>query len=235
MPKKKRKAKNKQKSKNLFIKNEFFILLSIAVISILIWDTLLIYPIKLLVVTLHEISHALVTIFTGGSVIKMVVTPQLSGGVTSEGGNNFLIASAGYLGSLIFGTFIFLSASNKKLNLWSSTTIAVLILLFTANFFSNAVTIIFSLFYVGLFYAAPRYFPEKINYWTMRTIGLISMMYVLFDIKEDLLTLTYRKTDSQQLAIITTVPSIVWAIIWFSVTLFTIFFVIKFSYFNEKK
>ena len=69
----------------------------------------------------------------------------------------------------------------------------------------------------------------------MRTIGLISMMYVLFDIKEDLLTLTYRKTDSQQLAIITTVPSIVWAIIWFSVTLFTIFFVIKFSYFNEKK
>lgn len=180
-------------------------------------------------------SHALVTIFTGGSVIKMDVTPQLSGGVTSEGGNQFLIASAGYLGSLIFGTIIFFSASNKKLNLWASTIIAVLLLLFTANFFSNAVTIIFSLLYVALFYSAPRFFPYKVNYWTMRTIGLVSMMYVLFDIKEDLLTLTYRKTDAQQLAMLTTVPSIVWGIIWFSVTLATIFSVFKFSYFRDGK
>ena len=233
---KKRKVTKKKKGKtNSVRRNEFFILLAIAIVSILIWDTLLIYPIKLLVVTLHEMSHALVTIFTGGSVIKMVVTPELSGGVTSQGGNEFLIASAGYLGSLIFGTIIFFSASNKKLNLWSSTIIAVLILLFTANFFSNAVTIIFSLIYVVLFYSAPRFFPYKINYWTMRTIGLISMMYVLFDIKEDLLTLTYRKTDAQQLAILTTVPPIVWGIIWFSVTLAAIFFVFKFSYFRENR
>ncbi len=202
-------------------------------VSIFIWNTLLIYPIKLLVVILHEVSHAIATIFTGGSVISMNVSTNLGGGVSSEGGNEFIIASAGYLGSLLFGILIFFSAKNKSLNLRSSTIIAVLLLLFAANFFTDAIVIIFTIFYSALFYAAPRYIPQKINYWLMRIIGLVSSMYVLFDIKEDLLTFAYRKNDAQQLAIITSVPAVYWGIIWFVLTLTSFFFMIKFSYFKN--
>lgn len=234
MPKKKLRKKSKSKGVISSSQKELLILLAIAIVAIFIWNTLLIYPVKLLVVILHEISHALVTIFTGGSVIAMNVSTNLAGGVTSEGGNEFLIASAGYLGSLIFGILIFFSADNKKLNLWSSTIIAVLLLLFAANFFTNPVVIIFTIFYSALFYAAPRYIPQKINYWIMRTTGLISSMYVLFDIKEDLLTLAYKKNDAQQLAIITSVPAIVWGIIWFILTLTAFFFMIKFAYLKKR-
>ena len=234
MQRKKTRKKSKSKSVVSSSQKELLILLATAIAAIFIWNTLLIYPVKLLVVILHEISHALVTIFTGGSVIAMNVSTDLAGGVTSEGGSEFLIASAGYLGSLIFGMLIFFSADNKKLNIWSSTIIAVLLLLFAANFFTNAVVIIFTILYSALFYTAPRYIPQKINYWIMRTLGLLSSMYVLFDIKEDLLTLAYKKNDAQQLAIITSAPAIVWGIIWFILTISAIFFMIKFAYFKRR-
>ncbi len=233
MPKRKSPRKKKRKTKLNSSQKELLILLGIAVVSIFIWNTLLIYPIKLLVVILHEVSHAIATIFTGGSVISMNVSTNLGGGVSSEGGNEFIIASAGYLGSLLFGILIFFSAKNKSLNLRSSTIIAVLLLLFAANFFTDAIVIIFTIFYSALFYAAPRYIPQKINYWLMRIIGLVSSMYVLFDIKEDLLTFAYRKNDAQQLAIITSVPAVYWGIIWFVLTLTSFFFMIKFSYFKN--
>ena len=235
MSKKKSHSKKKRGKKFNSLQKELLILLGVAVVSIFIWNTLLIYPIKLLVVILHEVSHALATIFTGGLVISMNVSTNLAGGVSSEGGNEFIIASAGYLGSLVFGILIFFSADHKKLNLWSSTIIAILLILFAANFFSDAIVIIFTIFYAALFYSAPRYIPQKITYWLMRTIGLVSSMYVLFDIKEDLLTLAYRKNDAQQLAIITSVPAIYWGIIWFVLTLASLIFMIKFSYFKETK
>ncbi len=230
------KKKSKKRMKIKLVGNsakELIILSVIAVFAILFWNTGVIYPVKLLVVILHEMSHALVAIFTGGSVTAMDVSTNLAGGVTSEGGNEFLIASAGYLGSLVFGILIFISADNRKLSIWISTIIAVLLLLFTANFFSNPIVIFFSLLFAALFYSSPRFFKKEVNYWTMRTIGLLSSMYVLFDIKEDLLTLAYRKNDAQQLAIITSAPAIVWGIIWFVITLSALFFLIRFSYFRK--
>ncbi len=230
------KKKSKKRRKIKLVGNsakELIILSVIAVFAILFWNTGVIYPVKLLVVILHEMSHALVAIFTGGSVTAMDVSTNLAGGVTSEGGNEFLIASAGYLGSLVFGILIFISADNRKLSIWISTIIAVLLLLFTANFFSNPIVIFFSLLFAALFYSSPRFFKKEVNYWTMRTIGLLSSMYVLFDIKEDLLTLAYRKNDAQQLAIITSAPAIVWGIIWFVITLSALFFLIRFSYFRK--
>lgn len=83
MPKKKLRKKSKPKSVISSSHKELLILLAIAIVAIFIWNTLLIYPVKLLVVILHEISHALVTIFTGGSVIAMNVSANLAGGVLS--------------------------------------------------------------------------------------------------------------------------------------------------------
>ncbi len=239
MPKKNSKTKKKsppKKKKRSVIKNrkEPLILLAIAVFSLLLWDTAIIYPVKLLVVALHEISHAIVTIFTGGSVIGMNVNSGLYGEVNSEGGNEFLIASAGYLGSLIFGYLIFVSAENKKHNLILSTFLSVILLLFVANFFTDAISIFILLIYAIFFYVSPRYFPTKINYWAMRTLGLLSSLYVIFDIKEDLLTTDYLGTDADRLAIITTVPAIYWGLLWFAFSIALIYYMISKTYFPKK-
>ena len=64
------------------------------------------YPLRLLVTFIHEGSHALATILTGGSVHAINIDPSGSGITLSAGGFNPIIASAGYLGATLYGAFI---------------------------------------------------------------------------------------------------------------------------------
>lgn len=67
------------------------------------WDAWVLWPLKMAVVAVHELGHALMTWITGGSVVGFGVWIDQSGHVESQGGNRFLILNAGYLGSLLFG------------------------------------------------------------------------------------------------------------------------------------
>ncbi len=231
--KKKKESAKKKKRAATGDGKEIAILAAVAVAAVLLWDTAIIYPVKLLVVALHEISHAIVTIFTGGSVLGMNVNSGLYGEVNSEGGNEFLIASSGYLGSLLFGFLIFISADNKKFNTILSTSLSVVLLLFVANFFSDSAAIIILLLYAIFFYASPRYLAPAINYWTMRILGLLCALYVIFDIKEDLFTNEYLATDADRLAMITAVPAVYWSLLWFAASLAIIFLMFKKAYYKK--
>jgi hypothetical protein len=72
------------------------------------WDSCLLLPLKLGVVALHELGHALMTWATGGAVVDFGLGLDQSGHVLSQGGNRFLILNAGYLGSLLFGVLLLL-------------------------------------------------------------------------------------------------------------------------------
>ena len=86
---------------------------SIAVVSWFFWLTPALTPLKIFVVFIHEASHALATVLTGGRVVSMVVTPWESGYVQSVGGSP-LIASAGYIGSALFGGVMLLLAGRRR-------------------------------------------------------------------------------------------------------------------------
>ena len=60
-----------------------------------LWDTPFVYPVKLFVVLLHEISHGLATLATGGRILAIEVTPREGGLCRCPGGNAFLSLSAG--------------------------------------------------------------------------------------------------------------------------------------------
>ena len=93
---------------------------SIAVVSWCFWLTPALTPLKIFVVFIHEASHALATVLTGGRVVSMVVTPWESGYVQSVGGSPLLIASAGYVGSALFGGVMLLCAGRQR---WATTII----------------------------------------------------------------------------------------------------------------
>ncbi len=40
-----------------------------------LWDTPIVYPIKIFVVTLHELGHAMATLLTGGEVLSIQLFP----------------------------------------------------------------------------------------------------------------------------------------------------------------
>lgn len=78
-------------------------LIVIVTLVFALWHTPVVLPLKILVVFLHELSHAIVVIVTGGSVDSFSISPRQGGLVMARGGNRFLSLSAGYLGSLAFG------------------------------------------------------------------------------------------------------------------------------------
>ena len=88
-------------------------LAAIALVSVLFWLSPVLAPFKIFVVFIHETGHALAALLTGGRVLSMVVTPWQSGYVESLGGHALIIASAGYIGSALFGG-IMLSLSGRK-------------------------------------------------------------------------------------------------------------------------
>ena len=103
------------------------IFLVMALGSLLFWLTPVLYPLKILVVFIHETFHVLATVLTGGHVVSMVVTPWQSGYVEHMGGSPFLIASAGYVGSALFGGMMLLLSVRDK---WASVVFGGLALLF---------------------------------------------------------------------------------------------------------
>src|SRR5512135_2171103 len=89
----------------------------------LLWDTPIVYPIKIFVVFLHELGHALAALLTGGQVISIQIFPDEGGLTTTRGGWPFVILSSGYVGSLLFGG-VLLYLSNRRT--WTRRLLIVL-------------------------------------------------------------------------------------------------------------
>ena len=69
----------------------------------LLWDTPVVYPLKIFVVLLHEVSHGIAAVAGGGAIQEILITPNQGGACNCHGGVPFLTLSAGYLGSLLWG------------------------------------------------------------------------------------------------------------------------------------
>ncbi|HSM60554.1 MAG TPA: M50 family metallopeptidase, partial [Longimicrobiales bacterium] len=80
----------------------------------LLWGTPVVYPLKIFVVLLHEASHAMVAVATGGTIQRIVLDPYQGGACYCPGGNALLTLSAGYLGSLAWGAALTEAARARR-------------------------------------------------------------------------------------------------------------------------
>src|SRR5262245_20259960 len=83
-------------------------------VSFFLWDTVLVYPLKVLVVLLHEASHGIAAVVTGGSIDRIEVNADQGGVCYTYGGSRFLSLTAGYLGSMVWGALILIVASRSR-------------------------------------------------------------------------------------------------------------------------
>lgn len=181
----------------------------------LLWNTPVVYPLKIFVVLLHEVSHALAVVATGGTLDRITLDPYQGGATYFTGGSAFLALSAGYLGSLAWGGLMFTAAQKPWVRTdWVNSGIGVLVILLTIFFVRSGFGIIFGLcFGVAMVTASQRIGPAM-NRRLLLGLGLTSALYAILDIKSDILDRPGLESDAHMLAELTGIGTTIWGILW---------------------
>ena len=228
-------------------KPQVWLLLIATVITIALWfipyGEYIVYPIRLFVTFIHESSHALMAVLTGGSVQSLTISADTSG-LTYSAPSGFvgalLTSSAGYLGTTLFGVvMLFLirrSFSPNKILTALGIFVGAMLIVFTVvspvfNFLSLQVafsSVIFTFIAGGMLAAA------------LAALGIFSSVRVanfavgflavqcLLNAVSDLKTLFFInapfvgsdiQNDAANMAAATHLPGILWVAIWIGLSL----------------
>jgi len=208
------------------MKKALLLLLPIVAIWIF-WNSIFVTPLKILVVFFHESSHALMTILTGGAVDKMNIDSRQGGFVISRGGSRFLILSAGYLGSLVWGGLIYYLAASTRRDSTVLYILAIVILTITVLYMRNLFGIVFCVSTVAFMIFSAKKLPSDFNDIFLRIIGLTSMLYAPLDIYSDTMARSHLRSDAYMLGEEFFGTAFMWGLIWIiiSVGLISVFLI----------
>lgn len=197
----------------------------------------LVYPIRLFVTFVHEGSHVLAALLTGGTVESLTVAADGSGEVYSVPNGFFsalLTSSAGYLGSTAFGVLLLISirrAFSARVVLTISAIfvgamtiffglIAPLWNLFPANvtFKSVAFTVLSGVILTVGLLAVARYAKPKLAQFVLSFLAVQCVLNALSDLKTVFFAsspfTSPMQTDAANMAAATGLPAIAWVVIW---------------------
>lgn len=186
-----------------------------------LWNTPVVYPVKIFVVLLHEVSHALAVVATGGQLDSITLDPGQGGATFFTGGNGFIALNAGYLGSLLWGGLMFSAAQSRRVSTrWINGAIGVGVILLTIFFIRGTFGIFFGIFFGLAMVGAARKIGAKWNRRLLAALGLTSALYAILDIKSDVLDRPDLHSDAYMLAELTGVGNaMLWGVVWITAAL----------------
>ena len=207
-----------------------WITLATVAIALFFWDTQALLPLKIFVVLLHEISHGLAALLTGGSVEQLVLLQDQGGLAFTRGGSRFFILSAGYLGSALWGAlFMQLAWSKSSIRGYAIQMIWMALLVIMVLYLRDLYTILYVAGTMLVVFAIGRWGNDFLKMLILWVVGTFSSLYAAIDIFTDILadgpfaglfTVGAGFTnDAQALASITFIPAFAWGIIWSVLTI----------------
>lgn len=220
---------------------QIVLLIGIVILAALLWNTPLLYPIKMFTVLLHEVSHGIAAILTGGRITRIDITPDLGGVCYFVIPPGFLrssfAASAGYLGSILWGCILLFLSHKFRCSKLLLSIIAAVIFFITILY----VRAPFGLIFCILFSLALWFLSVKLKYevteFILRFMATTSCLYALIDISEDLVTRTVVGSDSYQIASMIGIPalSVPIGIFWILLSAIACFFTLYVTFAEPKK
>ncbi len=206
----------------------------------------LVYPVRLFVTFIHESSHALVALLTGGSVQSLTIAADGSGVVYSAASgwlSGMLTSSAGYLGTTVFGVFLLLlirrSVSPHYILMGTGVMVALVTIvfgvispafhIFTLNVaFSSVIFTVFSgvLMSAGLF-ALGKFGSFKVANFAVAFLAIQCLLNSLSDLKTVFFVNSpfagsSIQNDASNMAAATGIPGLFWVIIWIAISVVVI-------------
>lgn len=174
-------------------------------------------PVMYLNTHLHELSHALMTKLTGGEVTKIIVNADGSGETPVLGGQIFLIASAGYVGSSIFGAVMIALGNLEKSAKHALSALAILLALSMVVWVRGDSTgIIAGLAWIVILAGIVSFVKGRPLMFVCQFLGLQMCLNSLMSVFAlvQLTVATEVHSDASILENLTGIPSIFWALIW---------------------
>jgi len=189
----------------------------------------LIYPFKLFGTFVHEWSHALVALATGGHVVALQINPDLSGEEWSAGGMGLLIDSAGYIGVAVAGSALLLAPLR-----WANRTLtgigaAALLLPLASAVLQGANFTLTTWFWSAVFAAVALVVGARATPRLARLFQqflAVELCLTALDALRQLIWLALNApratTDATIAAAATGIPAPLWAVVWSIVALIAI-------------
>ncbi|KAH7027766.1 peptidase M50B-like-domain-containing protein [Microdochium trichocladiopsis] len=172
------------------------------------------WPFKMLVIAFHEFSHAFAAILTGGKVKSISLDPREGGVTHMVGGKSFITLPAGYLGSSLIGALLTFCGFNIVASKVASIVLAVAFLLTLWWGKRDWLTILTILLAVGLLVACWFIAHAVALRWVVLFIGVMSSLYSVWDICDDLILRKVNSSDASVFAKRYGGSSQCWGLIW---------------------
>lgn len=219
------------------------LLILATVVSILLWAAswyfplanYIVYPLQLFATFVHEGSHVLATLMTGGAVQSLTVSPDTSGVVwsmTNSWLSGLIVSSAGYLGTTLFGILLLIwfryNYSSRNALYFSSGFVALMTVVFgllapmwnmfslKVGLFDIAFTVISGAVLAGGLFAIAKYASMKWVNFSLAFLAVQCLLNAIFSLKTLFLisATTNSHSDAVNMAQATGIPAIAWVLIW---------------------
>ena len=242
------------KINNVSIKTSFWL---VTVTCLLLWNTpiaaTLLLPVSYIVTMIHELSHAIACIATGGQVsgLKIVSDGLGHGGLTfCSGGNPWIYTPAGYIGTTLVGCILLFFSQFKLIArillflIGVSVILAALFLssqsIFAPGMLIQAIqSIIVELIMGGAFIFSSIKLNDKMANLLLMFLCIqiilnsFTDLTVLFQISTFTNTNTF--SDATNMAKISGISPAFWSIIWALISIITLWLTLKISYLKSPK
>jgi len=175
----------------------------------------IIYPFKLLTVGFHEMSHAIVGVLTCAHIHSIELDPDEGGATSMSGGIPWLTLPAGYLGSGLIGAALIACGFDTNASKVASLVLAVFFIFTLWWARRNVLTWVLLLGMSGLIILFWLLNGGEVLRYLVLFIGVMSCLYVLWDVIDDTIARKVNASDASAFAkICGCFPSQVWGVIW---------------------
>jgi hypothetical protein len=243
-------------------KPQLKLLLLATIITIALWFIpylgIVTYPIRLFVTFIHEGSHVLAALLTGGSVHSLTIASDGSGVVYSVPSGllgALATSSAGYLGSTFFGVLLLFlirkAISAKKVLFGSAVFIAVMTILFSiitpllnvfslqVSFLNIAFTVLAGTILTAGLFAIGKYGSERTANFAVAFLAIQCLLNAVFDLATlFLINAPFSgmdlQNDATNMANATGLPSFAWVLIWIGLSILMISVGLRFYAVSQK-
>ena len=196
--------------------------LVVALAALALWNTFVVYPFRVFVVFLHEISHGIAALSTGGRILAIGLTFDEGGVCVTDGGNRFLILNAGYLGSLFWGVLLLRLGARRGRASGLVSLMGAFTLVVTVVYVRTLFGIVYGLATgTALLYVASK-LSARVSEVLLAAIGVVSCLYAVWDVASDVLFRESAGSDASALALITPFPAFLWGLAWVAVSVATL-------------